>query len=121
MEGSVGCSPRPAQDSPGPDLQNFVTQCGFQETRLSSPKQNCIQLIIGTGDFGHASSSSPNPVFQDPPPNCWDFAALDPFLDFVKMAIATGKLVPDPLVPVQIQPSRTVAEMARKRYLEGGV
>ena len=58
--------------------------------------------------------------FQEPPEQCWAHAQLEPFLEFVNEAIRSGRLKPDPLVPVQIEPSARVAELARQRALLEG-
>ena len=40
-------------------------------------------------------------------------------MDFVKLAIESGSLQPDPLIPVQLEPSVEIAELARQRFLKG--
>eukprot|EP00435_Cladocopium_sp_Y103_P017172 s3511_g4.t1 len=61
-----------------------------------------------------------NNGFQEPPQQCWVHAQLEPFLDFVHEAIRSGRMQPDPLVPIQIEPSAMVAELARQRALLEG-
>lgn len=56
---------------------------------------------------------------QEPPELCWQFAQLEPYMDFVKLAIESGSLQPDPLIPVQLEPSARIAELARQRFLKG--
>lgn len=57
--------------------------------------------------------------FQEPPSGCWSYAELMPYLDFVRGAIQSGKFKLDPLVPIQLEPCRHAAELARKRALSG--
>lgn len=47
----------------------------------------------------------------------WQYAGLDPLLDFIKKAIAEGHYKPDPLIPVQITPCLKAVENAKARYL----
>ena len=44
-------------------------------------------------------------------------AELDSLLSFIKKAIAEGRYLPDPLVPVQITPCLKAVERAKARYL----
>lgn len=45
---------------------------------------------------------------QEPPSGIWDHANLEPVVAFVEKAIRQGKLKRDPLIPVQIAPSKEV-------------
>lgn len=57
-----------------------------------------------------------HPPAQDPPACVWDHADLEPLVIFIQDAIREKKLRPDPLVPVQVTPSREVFEQVRARW-----
>ena len=57
-----------------------------------------------------------NLVLKEPPLGLWDRADLRPVVAFLEHVISQGKLRRDPLVPVQIAPSREVFERARARW-----
>ena len=52
--------------------------------------------------------SSPAHISKEPPVGIWDYADLGPVVAFVEVAIKQGKLKHDPLIPVQIAPSKEV-------------
>ncbi|CAK9081892.1 unnamed protein product [Durusdinium trenchii] len=57
-----------------------------------------------------------NGGFREPPLGLWDRADLRPVVAFLEHVISQGKLRRDPLVPVQIAPSREVFERVRARW-----
>ena len=48
----------------------------------------------------------------------WSRAGLEPILELVRAAVRQGEFSPDPLVPIQIQPSREVFEAVKLRWLQ---
>ena len=48
----------------------------------------------------------------------WARADLQPLLDLLQEAVMQGKFHPDPLVPMQIQPSREVFERVKLHWLQ---
>ena len=52
--------------------------------------------------------SSPAHISKEPPVGIWEYADLGPVVAFVESAIAQGKLKRDPLIPVQVAPSKEV-------------
>lgn len=58
------------------------------------------------------------PDGQEPPAGCWNCADLEPFLEFIQSAVASGKFAADPLIPVQLEPCSNAAYLATKRALE---
>lgn len=56
---------------------------------------------------------------QEPPPDCWKFANLEPMVDFIRSAAQSGTFTPDPNIPIQVEPCKQTAELARMWALEG--
>ena len=46
------------------------------------------------------------------PPD-WAPALLEPFVDMVQKAIASGLYIPDPSIPVQVKPDKRVFDQLR--------
>ena len=47
----------------------------------------------------------------------WSRANLEPILTLVKHAVEQGDFVPDPIIPLQIEPSRACFERARSEWM----
>lgn len=61
----------------------------------------------------------PLPPCQEPPLDCWKYAHLEPFVDFIRVAAKAGQFTPDPAIPFKVEPCRATADFARRRALEG--
>lgn len=72
--------------------------------------------VTSTLDRSPFQEGTWNPT-QEPPQDCWKFAALEPMVEFIRLAMRSG-FTPDPDIPLQIQPCRRTAELAIKRALE---
>jgi hypothetical protein len=53
---------------------------------------------------------------QEPPSDMWQYANLEPLVALVENAINQGRLSRDPLIPIQITPSKEVFENVRARW-----
>ena len=72
-----------------------------------------LSLLIPAFSPFHFPSHFPNPsspahISKEPPVGIWEYADLGPVVAFVESAIAQGKLKRDPLIPVQVAPSKEV-------------
>ena len=59
------------------------------------------------------SPTQPSSTSEEPPPDLWKNAGLETVVTFLKNAIRQGIFRPDPLVPLQVEPSRAVFEKVR--------
>ena len=53
---------------------------------------------------------------QEPPQGIWDHAGLKEVVAFVERAVEVGQLKPDPLVPIQVEPSKEAFEQVFARW-----
>ena len=63
--------------------------------------------------------NNPSPIScisQEPPSGMWQHANLEPLVALVESAIKQGRLSRDPLIPIQITPSKEVFENVRARW-----
>lgn len=51
----------------------------------------------------------------------WSFANLDEILALVRDAVERGIFVPDPAVPMTIEPSRAIFEQVKATYGAGAI
>ena len=59
----------------------------------------------------YAQSTCRSPVAKEPPD--WAPALLEPFVDMVHKAIASGLYIPDPSIPVQVKPDKETFDRLR--------
>ena len=87
---------------------------------LESQSYDLIDSLLITTYMEISVKHTPVCIFQcqEPPPDCWQFSQLEPLVDFVKRAASAGTFVPDPDIPIQVQPCRKTAELARLRALQ---
>lgn len=105
---------------------NKVSVTGTKDLKRSQEYPRSFGQRVAECHLKYMSSDIPNPNllqfikthgYQEPPQDCWKFAALEPMVEFIRLAMRSG-FTPDPDIPLQIQPCRRTAELAIKRALE---
>ena len=79
--------------------------CGLADSDLGAAKTNVM-----------APSIQKAPTITDPGSGL-EQGQLEPILTLVKHAVEQGEFVPDPIIPLQIEPSRACFERARSEWM----